>query len=448
MKKSRLLSAALALVVCLALLPPARAIESMDVRAGAAILIDANHGDVLYEKNAHQTMYPASITKVMTALLVIEAIEAGQLSQDQLITASQTALAGLSIYGSTQNIQVGEQMSVTDLLYCLLVPSANEAANILAEAVSGDIPTFVEAMNQRAQELGCEGTHFANPHGLHDPNHYTTAYDISLFTREAMTHDLFRTIVSTTSYTTQATNMSQPRLFYNTNALLSQWHYLGQVYSKAIGVKTGTTDEAGRCLVSAAVDGEEYLIAVVLKADGESSELLQFSESSRLLEWGFQSFERRTISLETSAVGKVEVTLSSQSDEVLLTPQGSVTVTLPSDVSLDDIEKEIIVNQESVEAPVSQGQVLGSMVLRYDGQELGKLDLVAMSSVERSELLYKKAQLEQFFSQTWVKIALAVVLLAVAALVLRLTVFGRSRRYGAGVGGGYRRGGYRGRRRR
>lgn len=142
------------------------------------------------------------------------------------------------------------------LLYCLLLPSANEAGNILAVAVDGSIEAFVEHMNTRAKELGCKGTHFVNPHGLHDPDHYTTAYDISLYMTEALKHELFRTIIHTATYVLPATAHMGEQTFYNTNALISNFHYSGYVYDKCIGGKTGTTDEAGRCLVAAAESGD------------------------------------------------------------------------------------------------------------------------------------------------------------------------------------------------
>ena len=154
-----------------------------------------------------------------------------------MVTASETALSNLHSNGSTANIKAGEEIDVRNLLYCLLLPSANEAANILAETVCGNTADFVEKMNQRAQELGCSNTHFANPHGLDQDGHYTTAYDIYLFTKEAMTHPLFQEIVSTKMYDMPATNLSKARRFYNTNSLLSTWYYLGYTYDKAIGVK-------------------------------------------------------------------------------------------------------------------------------------------------------------------------------------------------------------------
>ena len=165
----------------------------------SAILMDGQSGEVLYAyqaPDAEQHSYPASITKVMTALLVLEAVDRGELSLEQMITASDTFGYDLETGGTTQNIQPGEQMSVLDLLYCLLLPSANEAANILAETVGGSIPDFVARMNERAAQLGMTETNFANAHGLHNASHYTTAYDLALLVQEALKHDTFVTIVS------------------------------------------------------------------------------------------------------------------------------------------------------------------------------------------------------------------------------------------------------------
>ena len=331
MKKYRFFSVVLALAAMFTLFSvPAAALEDPDIQAEHVILVDGTYGEVLYEKRAQERAYPASITKVMTALLVLEAIDAGKLTEDTLITASEASQQGLSIYGSTQDIKPGEAMSVKDLLYCLLVPSANEAANILAEAVDGSSESFVESMNTRAKALGCKNTHFVNAHGLHHSDHYSTAYDIYLITKEAMEHDLFRQIVYTSVYETAATNLSAPRTFYNTNGLITQWRFRGYVYDKAIGVKTGSTDEAGYCLVSAAEDEEEYLIAVVLGAKtitdeaGTIIDRQQFSESRRLLEWGFDSFQRTTITRADTPVASVNVTLSREREDVMVKPVGSI----------------------------------------------------------------------------------------------------------------------------
>lgn len=454
MKKYRILSFLLLLPMVVSMfILPAAALEDPAPQCSNAILVDANYDEVLYEKGAYEKAYPASITKVMTALLVLEAIEAGQLTTDTMVTATDTLRQDLVAGGSTANIKQDETMSVLNLLYCLLLPSANEAANILAVAVDGSIEEFVARMNRRAGELGCTGTHFANPHGLHNENHYTTAYDISVFMRAALEHELFRTIISTASHTVPATNLSGERFFYNTNGLISNLYYWGYTYDKCIGGKTGSTDEAGRCLVSAAENGDDFLVCVVLgsgpiQVEGyKDPRQGQFTESTKLFKWGFQNFERVTITRGSDPVDKVAVTLSRDADEVMVRPEGSITRTIPKDLNLDDIETEINLFAQEVEAPVEEGQVLGTMKLSYEGEVYGVLDLVAVTSVARSDLLYKKQQFIQFFQRSDVRMALVVFAVVVVLILLRLLVFRKRRRYSSSSGGRRSRGHYRGTRR-
>ena len=438
MKKYRIPALLLSLVLMLNLLVlPAAAIEEPELQCTHAILVDANYGEVLYDKKADEKAYPASITKVMTALLVLEAIDSGKLTKDQQITAGPTTLQDMSGNYSTANLEPGDVLTVEQLLYCLLLPSANEAGNILAVAVDGSIEAFVEHMNTRAKELGCKGTHFVNPHGLHDPDHYTTAYDISLYMTEALKHELFRTIIHTATYVLPATAHMGEQTFYNTNALISNFHYSGYVYDKCIGGKTGTTDEAGRCLVAAAESGDTLLISVILGSGvvdpNGAKRQGQFTESTKLLKWGFDNFRRVTISQGNDPVDKVAVTLSRQADEVMVKPEGEVVRTLPKDLDPSLIETTIHLNSDTVEAPVEEGQVLGTMTLSYEGTDYGSLDLVAVTSVERSELLYKKAQVVAFFQNFGVRVAAVIILILVVAVLLKVLVFRKERRYGARV---------------
>ena len=438
MKKYRIPALLLSLVLMLNLLAlPAAALEEPELQCTNAILVDANYGEVLYAKKADEKAYPASITKVMTALLVLEAIDSGKLKKDQQITAGPTTLQDMSGNYSTANLEPGDVLTVEQLLYCLLLPSANEAGNILAVAVDGSIEAFVEHMNTRAKELGCKGTHFVNPHGLHDPDHYTTAYDISLYMTEALKHELFRTIIHTATYVLPATAHMGEQTFYNTNALISNFHYSGYVYDKCIGGKTGTTDEAGRCLVAAAESGDTLLISVILGSGvvdpNGAKRQGQFTESTKLLKWGFDNFRRVTISQGNDPVDKVAVTLSRQADEVMVKPEGEVVRTLPKDLDPSLIETTIHLNSDTVEAPVEEGQVLGTMTLSYEGTDYGSLDLVAVTSVERSELLYKKAQVMAFFQNFGVRVAAVIILILVVAVLLKVLVFRKERRYGARV---------------
>lgn len=456
MKKCRFpaLLAVVTLLMTLCLPLSAAAVEDPGLTCRNAVLLDATYDEVLYDKGARDKAYPASITKVMTALLVLEAVDEGTLTLQTPITATAEALA-VPEGSSTAGILEGETLTVEQLLYCLLLPSGNEVAQILAIAVDGSIDAFVEHMNQRAEELGCEGTHFANPHGFHDPNHYTTAYDITRFMKAAMEYDLFQTILTTPNYTIPPTNQSpEERTIRNTNALTSNYYILGYLYGPGTGGKTGTTDEAGNCLVETAKDGDMYLISVILGAqevelDNGDVDRRQFSETIKLLDWGFENFQRITLSPEDTLVGTVKVNLSTQTDQVNVKPLGSITRTLPKDVNPEEVETTVNLFSESVDAPVEAGQVLGTLVLSYEGTEYGTLDLVADTSVERSDLLYYKHQVETFFQNSGVRLLLAVVLILVVIVLLRVLVFRKRRRYRSGVGmGAGRRGHYSGRRRR
>ncbi|MCI8423241.1 MAG: D-alanyl-D-alanine carboxypeptidase [Lawsonibacter sp.] len=451
MKKYRFLSLLLLIPALLSLLvTPTAALDDIDLYCTHAVLLDANYGEILYSKKGDEKAYPASITKVMTALLVMEAIEEGRLSPDTVVTVSAESVANIPIDYIIGNFKQGEEVSIEELLYCMMLESDCDASNILGEAVDGSVDSFVEHMNRKAGELGCENTHFTNTYGLHEEDHYTTAQDIALWMQAALKYDLFRTVIQADRHTVPATNLSGERFFYNKNGLISNMYYSGYYYDKCIGGKTGTTDAAGRCLVAAAEDGETLFISVILgsgpmEVPGETElKQGQFRESKRLLQWGFDNFERVTITRGSDPVDKVKVTMSRQADEVNVKPSGSITRTLPKDMDLKQIETEITLFSKEVEAPVVEGQVLGTMKLSYRGELYGMLDLVAVTSVERSELLYKKAQFFEFLHTAGLQIALVTVMVLAALVILRLLVFRRRRRYRSS--GPRRRGGSRMRR--
>jgi D-alanyl-D-alanine carboxypeptidase (penicillin-binding protein 5/6) len=275
MKTNRFFSVFLLMVLLTSLLitPPALADETAaqaapELNAKAALLVDANTGAVVYARNEHQELYPASTTKIMTALLVLEAVDEGKLSMSEELTASRAAMTtDLSEDGSTANIKEGEIMTVEEYLTCMLVVSANEACNVLAEAVSGSVEAFVDAMNAKAEELGCENTHFVNTSGLHDSQHYTSAWDLYLITAEALKYDDFMRICDTATATIPATNLSEARTLHTSNYLIGAWWSRGYLYDDAHGIKTGSTSQAGHCLVSSATRGSLSFISVVLGAD-------------------------------------------------------------------------------------------------------------------------------------------------------------------------------------
>ena len=459
MKKTRFPAILLAVTLLTALFLPlsVSAVEDPGLTCRNAILLDATYDEILYDKGARDKVYPASITKVMTALLVLEAVDAGQLTLDTPITATAEALE-VPEGSSTAKIQVGDTYTVEQYLYCLLLPSGNEVAQILAIAVDGSVDAFVDRMNQRAEELGCEGTHFANPHGFHDPDHYTTAYDIYLMAAAAMKYDLFRTIVSTPTYTLEPTNkVSEPRVLHSTNALISNWYVSGVTYSKAIGIKTGYTEEAGRCLASAATDSQgRTFFCVVLGSEYAQDaagnwHFYSFSESSRLLEWAFNNFTRTTLLSETSdnVIREIPVTLAGDVGHVLAQPVGSIEATMPTDY--DPAQAEVVMNlPDSLEAPIQKGQVVGSVSLVYNGVTYGTLDMVVTDDVARSNFQYTMKVISDTWALWWVKLLVILAVVLILALVVYLIFIRPMRRGGRrryGYTGPRRGGGYKGRRR-
>lgn len=456
MKKHRLFALFLTLTLVLSLMSiPASAFEEIDIDARAALLVEADTGEVLYDKNAHTKQYPASITKITTALLVLEAIDAGQLSLDQMVEAHESAFAGLSIYGSTAGIKAGEILTVGQLLQCMLIVSANEACNILAEAVCGEgnIDQFVAKMNERVAQLGCENTHYVNTSGLHDPDHYTTAWDIYLIASEAMKHEVFMTICNSKSAEIPETDHNSRHVLHSTNLLISNWRELGYLYRDAQGIKTGSTEEAGYCLVSSAVRGSRTLLSVVLGAEkvkldetGKKTLTKSFSETSRLFDYGFDSFESREIVSSSEPVQEVPVSLSSETNYVVVHPAETLERMLPKTLELSDLQRDITLT-ENVEAPIAAGDQLGEMTISYDGTVYGTVPLLALSDVSASWLLVAKRDVVNFFSRTIVKVIVIVVLLLIAVLLLLYGIGGRNRRYGKRGQRGRVSSGYRGRRR-
>ena len=442
----------LILTLSLSLAPAAHAIEEMDVDAKAALLIDPTTGEILYEKNIHERLYPASLTKVMSATLVLEAIDRGDLTMEQMVTASETAINSIPSGSSTAGIKVGESLSVENLLYCMLVASANEACNVLAEAVSGSIEAFVEEMNAKAAALGCENTHFVNTNGLHDDNHYTTAWDLYLITQEALTHDEFLAISDTRYFTLPATEFNSQRTYYTTNLLLSPYRGTGYVYQYAHGIKTGTTTPAGNCLISLAEKNGRQLLGVILGAekitleDG-STKTQSFAEMIRLFDWGFDSFTRQTIITSDQPLYELKVALS-ETDFVVLHPAQDVERLLPKDVAVEDLEHTFSLVSDVVDAPISAGDVLGEVVISYGDTVYATVPLLASTDVSASRLLVFRRDVSEFVARREVRIGAVAVLVLCLLLFLIIKLSGRRRRrYGRGSRG-YGGATYHGRRRR
>ena len=416
----------------------ANALEDPDAQAAAVILAEASSGTVMYEKNADGRRDPASVTKLMTVLLAVEAYERGDVTLEEKITVSELANFDVTDDSSTQNIKAGEIISFKDVLYCALLASANEACNIIAERVAGTIPGFVQQMNARARELGCTGTSFANTHGLTDPNHYTTARDVYLIMNEVIKHPVMQEIMDETAYVVQATNLSNSRNLKNTNELKLQSS--DYYYEPCKGGKTGTTEAAGHCLASYAQNDVMTLICVVLGAENtelENGRTRQYSfyESRRLFAWGFDNFSFRNILTTGDLVTKVDVAMGDGADSVNLVPEHAITALLPNTLEVSAFKREIVIYSEqsgqTVTAPINEGEELGRMTITLDGEEYGTVKLVANTGIGLMRRAYIMTNIRETLENPIVKtvsLVLIVIVLVYICLLIRYNILRARRR--------------------
>lgn len=362
----RMLWIFLTLALVLGMLPMTVQAVELEVAAPAAILMEAATGTVLYEKNAHERLAPASVTKVMTLLLVMEALESGQISWDDAVIASEAAAAK---GGSQVYLEVGEQMSMDEMLKSVVVSSANDCATALAEHVAGSEVAFVERMNQRAAELGMEDTHFVNCTGLDDePNaaeHLTSAYDIAVMSRELLKHDDIR------RYTTIWMDTVRNGEFglANTNKLV-------RFYDGTTGLKTGYTSAAGHCLSASAQRNGVEFIAVVLHCSSSGE---RFQSAKQLLDYGFANYTLAQPDPNVE-IPPVEVVLGTCES---ITPVAADATPILIEKSKQNAITTQVEVAERVKAPVEAGQRLGTMTIQADGAPLASVALVAPEAVPR-----------------------------------------------------------------
>lgn len=379
--------------------------DSPELYSPAAILVDAYTGLPLYQKNAEEKMYPASTTKILTAIL---AIESGGLEKNETLTASFHAVNSIDYDSSKINLSEGEEMSFENLLYSLIIASANDAANVLGEYIAGSPEAFVDLMNKKVNEIGCTNTHFTNPHGLHDENHYTTASDLAKIATYAMKLPFFAEAVKKTTYTIPPTNkMEDERILHTTNHLLNKGSKY--YYNYATGIKTGSTSKAGFCLVSAAENGSERYIAVVLGAKPDPENIYSFVDSKKLLQYGFDNHEAFTPVKQNDIISSIPIK-NSFSDEAILSASASVNLTLPKGVTLEDVEvREYI--KETVKAPVKTGDKLGRMEWWYGGVKIGECDMLSVADYSKIPLAFIFKPIYKLFKSTVFYIVLAVLIL-------------------------------------
>jgi len=416
MKKQHLITFVLLLLLIptLVLSPLAAPYTSRpDLQAHAVILADIDTGDILYARNEHERINPASTTKIMTALLAIEALNRGDVNIYDTVTVSEQALADMIPAGASLDLEVGEEMSFESLLYSIMLISANDASNALAEHLSGSIDAFVQLMNDRARELGALNTNFSNTHGLTADNHYTTAYDLFRISQYAISIPRFAELYSQQERAHPATNLRPAGMMVSTNLMTTPGS--PYYYPYAFGVKTGFTSAAGLCLVSTATRGDISLLAVVMGVPADAEEANHFTESARLYEWAFSNFEHQEILSTTTEIARVDVVLGDGADSVGLRPAEPVIALVQIGTDVDNLRKDVVIFSEvdgtELQAPINQGAVLGEMTLHHGDRSFGPISLVADESIGLSRVEYMRSELEEVLSSVWVRVVIIVLVL-------------------------------------
>ncbi len=353
--------------------------EKPAIQSQAAILIDNKTGKILYSKNENEKMYPASTTKIVTAILTLE-----NCHLDELVTISYDTVMSIPDGYSSASLQIGEQLTIEQLLQLLLVHSANDAANALAEYVGGSVESFVSMMNTKIHELGLSHTHFTNTFGMHNENHYTTAQDLATIMKYCIKNETFRKLSGNASCAIPATNKYDTRRYASTNELIlpNNKNY----YPYLTCGKTGYTSQAGDCLVSCSYKDNLELICVILGGKTIENTSTRFSETKDLYEYGYNNYSVKTLVNTDDVVTQIEISNATKDTKNLdLLANTSICALLENTLSKEEIPFEINL-KENIKAPIEQFDNLGTISYTIDGTQY-KADLIASHSVEKSKLL-------------------------------------------------------------
>lgn len=388
-----------------------------EITAQGAYMVNLDTDTLIYEKNAHKKLYPASLTKLMTCLLLVENIPD---LDNTTITAKAAILGSFSTMNvSLAGILAGEVLTARELLYCMLLQSGNEAAAIVADYLGDQsISNFADMMNARAKQLGAVNTNFVNPHGLHDENHYTTTYDMYLIAKECLKHDEILEIASTYSYKLRKTNKRDGEWLVSTNKMMLKSSGYYRSYIK--GLKTGTTTPAGKCFASYAENKGYHYLTILLgsKYKDENGNVVAnnyaFSETGALCDWAFDKFSLKTLLSTDKSCAQVELRLSSERDTLLLYPKEKVVALIPDEIDPSSVQIKTYVDTYA-KAPIKKGDICGYVEVKLAGEVVGTTDLISSEDVSRSDLLYIGQIVKDVFNSIWIK--LAVVLLLLFALI-------------------------------
>lgn len=356
--------------------------DNLKTYCPSCILIEANTGKILYEKNSNDVRFPASTTKIMTAILTVE-----NCNLDDVATVSHNAVYSIPYDYTHASLKEGEELTIEQLLYALMIPSANDAAIVLAEHISGSVEEFAKLMNKRAEELGCKNTHFVNPNGIHSKDHTSTSYDLALMGKFAMQNSIIRKIVSTTQFTLPVTNKysKTDRIFNNSNDLLNT--YSRYYYEGTTGVKTGYTGEAGNCIIASAKKNDFEVILVVLGGESTNTGLSQrYLDCKTLFDYAFNNYSLKTLNEKNAVLKQITVrgaTEETQNLNVLI--KDKIEIFSENSADLSSLEPELTLD-ENLMAPISANSAIGKITYNYDGQTYSS-DLIAETQVLSSDFL-------------------------------------------------------------
>lgn len=380
----------------------------------AGMLISLDTGEILYENNIDAKMYPASVTKIMTTILILES---DKYDPDSKITMTKSALdLVLGTGSSVSHIKQGEEFTQRDLIYLVLMSSYGDCTYLASEFYGGSVENFVAMMNNKASELGLTGTHYQNPVGLHHEDHYTTVRDVYTIAKYALQNETFKTVCETPRYTMPATNLSGERTLATTNFL--QDTNTNYYYQYAHGVKTGYTDEAGRCLVSTASFGGYNYMCILMNCPPKADRRYEFIESAGLYRWAFNNFSFKEIANSTEPVCEMPVELSLETDFVPLHFSKSFVSVLPNEADDSTIVIKTHLNSESTEAPIKKGDVLGTAEVIYAEKVIGTVDLVAGADIEASGILIAVKYIKSVFNSIYMKLLIALGVIAIIVFII------------------------------
>lgn len=380
------------------------------------ISLDDDSHPVVAEKNADKRKYPASLTKIVTTMVTLNKVQ----NLSQTTTVSKSAIEALYGTGAqVAGLKIGQTITIEELLYLTMVHSACDACQVLAEFVSGSVPAFVEEMNNWVKSLGCKDTNFVNPDGLHDPNHYTTPSDMAKITLAAMKNEIFNKISSTQQYKFGKLN------FIHTNYMLDKFH-VTYYYPYAQGIKTGSTEQAGYCVITKASKGGYNYLAIVMDSPIEVLDGIKtkcsFIDAKSLFNWAFDSLKYTTVVRKNDIAYELPVNNGKDADTVQLVVKDDVTTLVPSTLDPSNVIIEPVDPPESLDAPVTKDDFVCKANVIFGEKTIVTVDLVAAKTVELSTFLKILNALKKFFTN---KIVLAVLGVIVLLAILYIVTFVR-----------------------